>query len=125
MENHSINDYILDMNPDTVIPSKIGDLIGRLEAVFGVTFDYNPCFTLYNRGGWPYAKGEALIYTVCTFSMADGPSEDWSKELKQILKPCGFSCESFGNNGLDPAESYGQDTFWHYAFIWDDSFEEI
>lgn len=102
----------------TKLPEKVINLLDRLEKVFGIELWYEPNFYLYNRGGWPYAKGEAFTYDVCTFSMADGPDENWSKEIMQILKPIGFVCVSEGNNGLDPASSYGRDTYWHYHFIY-------
>lgn len=109
----------------TKIPEKIIGLLDRVEKVFGIQLWYEPTFYLYNRGGWPYEKGEAFTYDVCTFSMADGPDVDWSTELKQILLPIGFKCVGEGDNGRDPYASMGRDTYWHYHFIYKPTLEYI
>lgn len=109
----------------TKIPDKIITLLERMEKLFGVEFEYEPCFQLYARGGFPYAKGEAVVYSVCTFSFADGADYDYSKEIKEILCNIGFSCHGEGDNGLDPVGSYGRDTYWNYHFMYKPTFEYL
>lgn len=114
-----------DLKKDTKIPERIVALLSRMEQLFGIGFEYEPNYTLCNRGGWPYAKAEAFRYSVCTSSFADGPDLDYSKEIKEILLHCGFECEGEGDNGLDPIGSYCRDTYWNYHFIYNRSLEYI
>lgn len=110
---------------ETQIPEKILSLLERMETLFDTNFYYEANYTLFNRGGYPYAKGEAIVYRVCTSSFANGPDIDYSEEIKQILRNTGFECHGDGNNGLDPAGSFGRDTYWTYHFLYRPSVEEI
>lgn len=114
-----------DIKTETKVPKRIIALLCRMEELFDIEFDWEPEYTLYNRGGWPYAKAEAFRYSVCTSSFADGADFDYSKEIKEILLHCGFECEEEGDNGLDPIGSYCRDTYWNYHFIYKPTIEYL
>lgn len=116
---------MIEVVEETKIPKKIFHLIERMEKLFDVELYYSSEIYLYNRGGWPYAKGEGFVYSVCTSSFADGPDDDFSEEIKEIMLHSGFGCEEDGDNGMDPLGSYCRDTYWHYRFIYKPSIEDL
>lgn len=100
------------------LPEKIFNICQMIEKMFNISFSYDNV-EYYNRGGWRYAKAAGFSYTYCTFSMESGPDVDYRNEIEMILKGLGFEvANSHGNNGLDPAESYGRDCYWTYEFAY-------
>ena len=111
---------------DTHIPSKIMNMVRFMAEKVGCKEPEEETISLYNRGGWTYAFAKGFTMSYCTSSYADGPSEDYSKELLQWIKGLGFYIEnSYGDNGMDPATSLGRDTYWHYDFVYKPSIAEI
>lgn len=107
---------------DTHIPPKIMKMINHIAEQVGCNIGDEETITLRNRGGYPYAYGKGFSMSHCTFSMLDGPSEDYSEEMLQWIKGLGFKiANSYGDNGMFPADSYGKDTYWTYEFIYNPS----
>lgn len=113
---------------ETHIPEKIMTLVNAIAKYVGCGEVEEETIEIYNRVmqvvGW--AKGFRLTH--CTFSYADGPSPDYSKEMEKWLKGLDFVIEnSFGNNGMDSSTNW-HDTYWTNEFIyaptkvWDEQF---
>ena len=76
--------------------------------------------TLYNRGGYVYARGKGFSMSYCTSSYADGPEADCGYLIK-FIKGLGFTIEnSRGDNGMDSATNW-HDTYWTYDFLYEPS----
>lgn len=105
---------------NTHIPEEIMDVVNFIAEKIGHGGGIEEqTVTLYNRGGYPYAKGFRIIH--CTSSYADGPSADYSGAFAKWLKGLGFRIEnSYGDNGMDPATNW-RDTYWTNEFIYEPS----
>jgi len=103
---------------DLVLPYKIYNIVKKIEALFEITFDFEEVHYI-NRGGYAYAKAAGFTYSYCTFSMEDGPDVDYHVEIIKMIKGLGFEiANSHGDNGLDPYDSCGRDTYWSFEFAY-------
>ncbi len=104
---------------ETHIPEKVMDMVNFIAEKIGHGGGIEEeTISIYNRGGYVigYAKGFSITH--CTFSYADGPSADYSKEFSKWLKGLDFEIEnSFGDNGMDCSTNW-HDTYWTNEFIY-------
>lgn len=104
---------------ETHIPEKIMDMVNFIAEKIGHGGGIEEeTIRIYNRGGYVigYAKGFRISH--CTFSYADGPSPDYSKEFIKWLKGLDFEIEnSYGDNGMDYSTNW-HDTYWTNEFIY-------
>ena len=104
---------------NTHIPEKVMDMVNFIADKIGHDgVIKEETIIIYNRGGHMigYAKGFRISY--CTFSYADGPSPDYSKEFAKWLKCLDIEIEnSFGDNGMDYSTNW-HDTYWTNEFIY-------
>ncbi len=103
----------------THIPEKVMDMVNFIAEKIGHGGGIEEeTIRIYNRGGYVigYAKGFRISH--CTFSYADGPSPDYSKEFAKWLKGLDFEIEnSYGDNGMDCSTNW-HDTYWTNEFIY-------
>jgi hypothetical protein len=104
---------------ETHIPESIMNMVEWIAEKIGCEPPCEQIVELINRGGWPYAYGKGFTISYCTSSIEDGPGIDYSEDLLKWIKGLGFTISrSYGNNGMDPAESCGRDTYWHHDFLY-------
>jgi hypothetical protein len=107
---------------ELILTEKEKYMLSQISKVLGIDLpteedEFNIIY-LRNRGGYVYATAYGFTYSRCTSSIENGPSIDFSDELKFYLKAIGFRIEnSYGDNGMDPYGSCYRDTYWNYDFI--------
>jgi hypothetical protein len=103
---------------ETHIPEKIMTMVNAIAKQVGCDDVVEETIPLYNRGDQVIGFAKGFSLTHCTSSYADGPSQDYSKEMAMWLKGLGFVIEnSYGDNGMDCSTNL-QDTYWTHEFIY-------
>ena len=101
---------------ETHIPEKTMDMLNWICEKIGIFPPIEETISLRSVYGIEYGLCKGFSLTHCTSSLADGPSKDYSQELKGFIKGLGFEIVgSHGDNGLDSATNW-HDTFWTYDF---------
>lgn len=119
------HDKFREWEDSSHIPAKVMDMVNFIAEKIGHGgWIEEETIKIYNRGGYVigYAKGFRIVH--CTFSNADGPSADYSKEFSKWLKGLDFEIEnSYGDNGMDCSTNW-HDTYWTHEFIYKPSVVE-
>lgn len=113
------HDKFREWENNTHIPEMIMNMVNFIAKEIGYEGVIEErTINVYNRYGFVIGKAKGFRIEHCTFSYADGPSPDYSKELAEWLKGFYFEIEySYGDNGKDSFTNW-HDTYWTNEFTY-------